>query len=225
MNATGITRNQSGAQLVFATAEPGRHTLPDLPYAYDALEPHIDANTMLPHHSIHHQGYVNGLNEAELGLVEARASNNFATIAKLERALAFHGSGHNNHLIFWQNMNAAELAKETPTGALAAQIQRDFGSLDNLKAQFNAAAASVEGNGWGALVYHPIFQRLYVTSLLNHQNLTLVGSIPLLLLDVWEHAYYLKYQNRRAEYIKNWWKVVDWSDVERRFEAAANFGA
>ncbi len=202
------------------TIEIGKHTLPSLPYSYDALEPFIDAKTMELHHNKHHQAYVNGLNAAELALREARDKENFSSIAALERAIAFHGSGHNNHLIFWSNMNAKGLAKTAPEGNLADAINRDFGSLNNLRAQFNATSATVEGNGWGVLAYHPGFNRLYTLSVLNHQNLSVTGAIPLLMLDVWEHAYYLNYQNRRPDYIANWWNVVDWKNVEERFATA-----
>jgi len=201
-----------------APAIPGAHVLPPLPYAYDALEPHIDAETMRLHHDKHHAGYVKGLNAAEVGLADARKSGDFSGLAKLERALAFHGSGHYNHLLFWNTMKPVAQVKVRPTGALARQINRDFGSLNNMKAQFQAAAAKVEGNGWGVMVYHPGFNRLYTLSILNHQNSMLTGAISLLICDVWEHAYYLKYQNKRGDFLKAWWNVVDWSTAEEIFD-------
>jgi len=204
--------------------EVGKHELPKLAYSYDALEPYIDAKTMELHHSKHHQAYVNGLNEAEIALAEARSAGNFKTIGALERALAFHGSGHANHKLFWNAMAPKDKAKPAPEGTLLAQVNRDFGSLDQFKAQFNAASIAVEGNGWGVLAYHPAFNRLYTLGVMNHQNLSVLGAVPLLLLDVWEHAYYLNYQNRRADYVSNWWNVVNWANAEERFASALKLG-
>ena len=194
------------------------HELPPLPYPYDALEPHIDKQTMELHHDKHHQGYVNGLNAAEDKLASARESGDFAAIATLERMVAFHGCGHINHCIFWENMGPKGGGQ--PGGDLAKQISKDFRDFERFKKQFTQASATVEGNGWGVLAYNPFLGKLYTLGMLNHQNLSLTGSIPLLLLDVWEHAYYLKYQNRRADYITAWWNVVNWKDVEARFTKA-----
>jgi Fe-Mn family superoxide dismutase len=205
-------------------AGPGNHLLAPLPYPFDALEPFIDAATMELHHDKHHAAYVKGLNAAELALADAREKNDFEKIAALEGALAFHGSGHANHTIFWANMAPKVKAKIAPTGALLDTVVREFGGLDALKAQMSAAATRVEGNGWGALVWHPGFQRLYTLGIMNHQNMGLTGTLPLLLCDVWEHAYYLKYQNKRSDYISAWWNVVDWADVEARFTAARMAG-
>ncbi|MFQ6049106.1 MAG: superoxide dismutase [Phycisphaerae bacterium] len=197
------------------------HKLAPLPYPYDSLEPFIDEQTMRLHHGKHHQGYVDGLNKAEQALADARESGKFAAVQQLERLLAFHGSGHFNHAMFWQNMAPAGRAGGgEPSGALAEQIGKDFGSFAAFKAQFSAASVAIEGNGWGCLGWQRVAGRLYVQTIMNHQNLTLVGSIPLLLLDVWEHAYYLKYQNRRADYVQAWWNVVNWADVAARFEKA-----
>jgi Fe-Mn family superoxide dismutase len=194
------------------------HELPPLPYDYAALEPHIDEQTMRLHHDKHHAAYVAGLNAAEEKLAAARAGGDFGAIAALERAIAFHGCGHLNHCIFWENMGPKGGGE--PGGDLLKQIQKDFGDFGKFKAQFTQAAATVEGNGWSVLVYQPMLGKLYTLGMLNHQNLSLTGSIPLLLLDVWEHAYYLKYQNKRADYIAAWWNVVNWKDAEARFAAA-----
>ncbi|MFH0983053.1 MAG: superoxide dismutase [Planctomycetota bacterium] len=196
------------------------HVLPPLPYDYGALEPHIDEQTMRLHHGKHHAAYVAGLNAAEEKLTAARASGDYASIAAFERAVAFHGCGHVNHCIFWENM--APRAGGEPAGDLLKKINEDFGDFAKFKAQFTQAAATVEGNGWGVLVYQPLLGKLYTLGMMNHQNLSLTGSIPLLLLDVWEHAYYLKYQNKRADYITAWWNVVNWKDVEARFKKAAS---
>jgi len=194
------------------------HELPPLPYDYKALEPHIDEQTMRLHHDIHHKGYVDGLNAAEAKLASMRDSGDFAAVQAVQRALAFHGSGHFNHCIFWENMGPK--GGGTPGGDLASQINKDFGSFDKFQAHFSQAATTVEGNGWGVLGWHPMAGRLLVLASMNHQNQGVHGTIPLLMLDVWEHAYYLKYQNKRAAYVKEWWNVVNWENVAQRLDAA-----
>ena len=196
------------------------HELPPLPYAYDALEPYIDEQTMRLHHDIHHEGYVKGLNNAEAKLAEARASGDFALVKHWSREAAFHGSGHLLHSIFWPNMIAASEAKSAPEGPLAEAIDSAFGSFEAFKAQFIAAAIAVEGSGWGILAYRPADDTLVILTAEKHQNLTQWGVIPLLVLDVWEHAYYLKYQNRRGEYVKNFFNIIAWDDVAARYDEA-----
>lgn len=198
-------------------ADKGEYVLPPLPYAPDALEAAIDAQTMQLHHGKHHQGYVNGLNATLKKLAEARAAGDFGLIQHLSRQVAFHGGGHALHTIFWKNMSPTPTQ---PTGQLEAALQRDFGSVDGFKAHFSAAAAAVEGGGWGILGLCPMSHRLVVLQGENQQKLTIWGMTPLLVLDVWEHAYYLRYQNRRGDYVKAWWSVVNWDDVARRFAAA-----
>ncbi len=197
------------------------YELPPLPYPYEALEPHIDAKTMQVHHDLHHKAYVDGLNKALEGLAKARESNDFAAVQQLSRLVAFHGGGHSNHTIFWNNLApAGKGGGGEPGGDLSAQIRKDFGDFAKLKAHFQAAAVAVEGNGWGVLAWQPALGALTVQTMMNQQNLTILGSAPLLLLDVWEHAYYLKYQNRRAEYVTAFWNIVNWKDVEARFAKA-----
>ena len=196
------------------------HELPPLPYAYDALEPYIDEQTMRLHHDIHHNGYVAGLNAAEAKLAEARAAGDFSAVKHLSREAAFHGSGHLLHSIFWPNMIAASEAKAGPDGELGAAIDRDFGSFDAFKGQFVAASVAVEGSGWGILAYRPADDTLVILTAEKHQNLTQWGVVPLLVLDVWEHAYYLKYQNRRAEYVNGFFNIINWDDVAARFADA-----
>jgi Fe-Mn family superoxide dismutase len=196
------------------------HELPPLPYPYDALEPHIDEQTMRLHHDIHHAGYVKGLNNAEAKLAEARAAGDFALVKHWSREAAFHGSGHLLHSIFWPNMISASEAKSAPGGALAEAIERDFGSFEAFKAQFIAAATAVEGSGWGILAYRPSDDALVILTAEKHQNLTQWGVIPLLVLDVWEHAYYLKYQNRRGEYVKNFFNIINWENVAASYKEA-----
>ncbi|MCK6455405.1 MAG: superoxide dismutase [Phycisphaerae bacterium] len=198
------------------------YELPPLPYPYEALEPHIDAKTMQIHHDLHHKAYVDGLNKALEGLAKARESNDFAAVQQLSRLVAFHGGGHSNHTIFWNNMApAGKGGGGEPTGDLAAAIRKDFGDFAKFKAHFSAASTAVEGNGWGVLAWQPALGSLTIQTMMNQQNLTILGSIPLLLLDVWEHAYYLKYQNKRAAYVEAWWNVVNWKDVEARFAKAS----
>jgi Fe-Mn family superoxide dismutase len=196
------------------------HQLAPLPYEYDALEPYIDEQTMRLHHDIHHAGYVSGLNNAESKLAEARTAGDFALVKHWSREAAFHGSGHLLHSIFWPNMIAADKAKAAPSGELAGAIERSFGSFEAFKAQFIAASIAVEGSGWGILAYRPDDEALVILTAEKHQNLTQWGVVPLLVLDVWEHAYYLKYQNRRGDYVKGFFNIINWDDVAARFEQA-----
>jgi Fe-Mn family superoxide dismutase len=196
----------------------GGHTLPPLPYAYNALEPHIDEQTMRCHHDVHHKSYVDGLNKAEKALAEARKTGNFDLVKHWERETAFNGAGHYLHTIFWNAM--APNGGGNPSGALAQQIKQDFGSIDAFKQQFSAAAEKVEGGGWAILVWSPRSHRLEILQAEKHQNLSQWDVVPLLPLDVWEHAYYLKYGPERRKYIDAWWNVVNWPHVSERFAAA-----
>ncbi|MGN7764580.1 Fe-Mn family superoxide dismutase [Paenibacillus sp. 22594] len=196
----------------------GGHTLPPLPYAYNALEPYIDEKTMRIHHDKHHQSYVDGLNKAEKKLAEARKTRDFDLVKHWERELAFNGAGHYLHTIFWNVMSPQGGGR--PTGALLDAIEHSFGSYDAFKEQFTEAANKVEGGGWAILVWSPRSRRLEILTAEKHQNLSQWDVVPLLTLDVWEHAYYLKHQNNRADYIKDWWKVVNWPYVSERFTAA-----
>ncbi len=196
-----------------------QYKLPDLPYEYNALEPYIDEETMKLHHGKHHAAYVNGLNSALAKLEEAREKGDFSNIQALTRLLAFHGSGHIMHCLFWESMCAASKSKEPTNGALFEALVRDFSSLESFKKQFSAAAAAVEGSGWAALAYEPKAKKLIILQIENHQKQVFQGSVPLLVLDVWEHSYYVKYQNRRPEYIKNWWNVVNWEKIEKSLQS------
>jgi len=197
----------------------GNYVLPPLPYAYDALEPFIDEQTMRLHHDIHHAGYVRGAN---------RALEKLRTIAKGDgdrpyskhwaREMAFHGSGHAMHLLFWNCM--AEDGGGVAKGALAKAIRLDFGSFEGFAELFRAVSGSVEGSGWGILGYERVSGSLIVFQAEKHQNLSVQGTLPLLAVDVWEHAYYLKYQNKRADYVKAFMKVINWDYVGARYAAA-----
>ncbi|MFC5470790.1 Fe-Mn family superoxide dismutase [Cohnella suwonensis] len=196
----------------------GGHTLPPLPYSYKALEPYIDEKTMRIHHDKHHQSYVDGLNKAEKKLEEARRSGDFDLVKHWERELAFNGAGHYLHTLFWDIMSPRGGGK--PKGELLAEIERSFGSYDAFKKQFTEAANKVEGGGWAILVWSPRSHRLEILTAEKHQNLSQWDVVPLLPLDVWEHAYYLKHQNDRAAYVKDWWNVVYWPYVEERYAKA-----
>lgn len=198
----------------------GGHTLPPLPYSYEVLEPTISREIMSLHHKKHHQGYVDGLNKAEKMMAHARENGDFDLIKHWEREAAFHGSGHYLHTIFWNVMSPNGGGK--PSGRLMKQITTDFGSYDNFKKHFSEAANSVEGVGWAILVWAPRAHRLEILQTEKHQVLTQWDTIPLLVLDVWEHAYYLQYKNERKSYVDNWWNIVHWKEVEHRFDASSN---
>ncbi|MSS84462.1 superoxide dismutase [Actinomycetaceae bacterium WB03_NA08] len=200
------------------------YVLPDLPYAYDALEPHISAEIMELHHSKHHQAYVDGANAALAALEAAREAGDLAAINLHEKNLAFHLGGHSNHSVFWKNMTPE--AKAGPEGALKDAIDKSFGSLDNFKKQFTAAAMGLQGSGWAVLAYDTISGGLVTFQLYDQQGNVPVGTVPLLMLDMWEHAFYLDYKNVKAKYVEAWWNVVNWDDVEARYDrATANFGS
>ena len=193
--------------------------LPDLPYAYDALEPFLNAETLHLHHDKHHQAYVNAYNEAEEKVKGAQKSGDFGALRASCDALAFNYSGHLLHSLFWTNMKPG--GGGVPSGNLSAQIVKDFGSVDTFKAQFLAATNSVQGSGWGILAWEPLGQSLVVLQAEKHQNLAMWGATPVLVLDVWEHAYYLQYQNRRADFTGGFFQhVVNWDDVAARLAAA-----
>jgi len=197
----------------------GGHVLPNLPYAYNALEPYIDKEIMELHHKKHHQSYVDGLNKAENMLAKARGDGDFQLVKHWSRELAFHGSGHYLHTIFWNNMNPKGGGE--PKGALLEEIKKYFGSFQAFKNHFTEAAKAVEGAGWTILVWSPRSRHLEILQSERHMLLTQWDTIPLLALDVWEHAYYLQYKNDRATYVNNWWNIVNWRDVEQRFLQAS----
>ena len=199
------------------------HELPKLPYAYDALEPHIDARTMEIHHTKHHQAYITNLNAALEKAPELKQKSLEELLRGIQQvpeairtAVRNHGGGHANHTLFWQIM--APKAGGPPTGRLGEAIAKVFGGFDTFREQFNAAAAGRFGSGWAWLVVKD--GTLAVESTANQDSPLMDGKTPILGLDVWEHAYYLKYQNRRPDYVAAWWNVVHWDEVARRFEAA-----
>jgi Fe-Mn family superoxide dismutase len=195
------------------------HELPPLPYAYDALEPYYDEETLHLHHDKHHQAYVNGLNAAEEQVAKMLKAGDFAGARAACDALAFNGSGHILHSLFWTNMKPG--GGGDPSGELADALKKQFGSVDDFRKLFLAATDSVQGSGWGILAYRKADDALVVLQAEKHQNLTQWGVTPLLALDVWEHAYYLKYQNRRSEFTKAFMEhLVNWDDVAKRLREA-----
>ena len=201
---------------------PGRHALPPLPYSYEALEPYINREIMKLHYTVHHQTYVDGLNKAETKMKEAREQDDYDLLKHWEREAAFHGSGHYLHTIFWYNMKPNGGGE--PTGELLDFIKRDFGSFGLFKKEFTEAAKKVEGVGWAILVWSNRAHRLEILQSERHMILTQWDTIPLLVLDVWEHAYYLQYKTDRPAYVNNWWNLVNWADVSQRFEQARKIG-
>lgn len=196
-----------------------KHTLPDLQYDFNALEPYISADIMKIHYEKHHATYVNNLNVAEEKLAEAQAKGDTSAIISLIPALRFNGGGHINHSIFWQNLGPK--TEEAPTGDLKEAIQRDFGSFENLKNQLSTASVAVQGSGWGWLGYNKQTGRLQVATCPNQDPLeATTGLVPLFGIDVWEHAYYLQYKNVRPDYVKAVWNVANWKDISKRFVAA-----
>lgn len=193
-----------------------QYTLPPLPYDYDALEPHIDEQTMRLHHDKHHQAYVNGLNAAVTAIREmaGQESADDAKLYGLQRNLSFNYGGHLMHSVFWATLAAPREGNHAPAGELAGVIDSAFGSFDNFKRLFKATAAGVKGSGWGVLVYDPIGDRVHIKAMNDQDAYFPPGGLPILGLDVWEHAYYLKYQNNRAAYIDAWWNVVDWEAAD-----------
>ena len=195
-----------------------KYTLPELPYDYSALEPHISATIMELHHSKHHQTYVNGANTTLDLLAEAREKGDFANINRLQKDLAFNLGGHTNHSIFWTNLSPN--GGDKPTGDLEAAIDDQFGSFDAFRGQFTAAALGVQGSGWAGLFWDSIGENLLIQQFFDQQGQIVAGTVPLLLLDVWEHAYYLDYKNVRADYVKAFWNIANWADAQERFAAA-----
>ncbi len=194
------------------------YTLPDLDYDYGALEPHISAQIMQLHHDKHHAAYVAGANTALEKLAAARESGDFAAINKLEKDLAFHLGGHINHSVFWKNMSPEGGGR--PDGEIAAAIDEFFGSFEGFQKQFNEVANGLQGSGWSVLVWDTLGQRLNINQLFNQQDNLPVGQLPVLQLDMWEHAFYLQYLNVKGDYVKAWWNVVNWADVTERFTKA-----
>ncbi|WP_410871640.1 superoxide dismutase [Nocardia sp. A7] len=198
------------------------YTLPELDYDFGALEPHISGQINEIHYTKHHAAYVAGANKALEQLEEARESGDLAAILLLEKNLAFHLGGHYNHSVWWKNLSPN--GGDQPDGDLAAAIADQFGSFDKFRAQFTAAANGLQGSGWAVLGYDTLGQKLLTFQLYDQQSNVPTGIIPLLQVDMWEHAFYLQYKNVKADYVTAFWNVVNWADVQDRFARAVGQG-
>ena len=194
------------------------YTLPELPYSPGALEPHYSGEIVALHHDKHHAAYVKGANDTLDAMAAARAAGDFATINMLSRSFAFHVSGHVLHSIFWTNMSPDGGGR--PEGDLADAITEHFGSFEAMQAQLTAVTVNVQGIGWGALTWEPVSSRLVIEQIHDHQGNVGTGSVPLLVIDSWEHAYYLQYKNVKVDFVKAFWNITNWPDVADRFATA-----
>jgi Fe-Mn family superoxide dismutase len=194
------------------------YSLPDLAYDYGQLEPHLIGKIVELHHDKHHAAYVTGANTTLEKLHDARQKEDFSTINQLEKSLAFHISGHKLHSILWTNMSPD--GGGDPTGDAGAQIETDFGQFSQLQKHFNAATLGVQGSGWGVLSWEPLAGQLIVQQVYDHQGEHAQGGVPVLVCDIWEHAFYLQYENRKAEWVAAFWNLINWDDVNRRLADA-----
>jgi superoxide dismutase, Fe-Mn family len=199
-----------------------RYVLPDLEYDFAALEPHISGKIMELHHNKHHKAYVDGANKALEQLQEARQKSSFDAVGSLERTLAFNVSGHVLHSLFWRNL--APKAGGRPSGELAQTLDRHFGNFDAFKQQLSKTAATIQGSGWAALMWDTLAQQLVITQIHDHQSSTIQGAVPLMVLDAWEHAYYLQYFNEKVKFFDAVWNLWNWNDIAQRLADARHFG-
>jgi len=216
-DAVKMTAPVTNAALLPGTFAAGQYTLPKLPYAYDALDPAYEKRTLEIHHDKHHAGYVRGLNATLAKLADAREAGEFADVKALSRNLAFHGSGHVLHSMFWHSMTPGGSKCE---GEIAKAMAAGFGSAQAGMDQFGAATKAVEASGWGVLAWEPLADRLLVLQAEKHQNLAIWGAVPLLVCDVWEHAYYLQYANQRGDWVKAFMSLANWPFAAARLTAA-----
>lgn len=190
------------------------YALPELSYGYDALEPHVSREVLELHHDAHHAAYVKGANETLDKLEDARRERRFDYIGQLAKSLAFNVAGHVLHSLLWKNLTPN--GNRSPDGELKAQLERDFDGFTSFKEQLTAAAAAVQGSGWGALSWEPLGRRLVVEQVYDHQGNTGNSTVPILVVDMWEHAYYLQYRNKKAAWLDAFWQLVSWTDVAER---------
>lgn len=221
IGTAGAKKPEIPPQLKGYDEDKGQYILPPLPYKPDELEPHIDKATMELHHDKHHAGYVAGANKAMTELWQIRDGGDAALVKHWARELSFHLSGHVNHTLFWNMMAPpGKGGGGQPTGKLADAITRDFSSVDKFVAHFKSNAQQVDGSGWGWLIFDTVSKRLMLIQMEKQEDKFVPGSIPILGVDVWEHAYYLKHQNKRADYINAFMNVINWKFCEQLFEAA-----
>ncbi len=206
-NVSGNSQHQSSLT---------KHSLPPLPYPNDALEPYIDSRTLELHHGKHHKAYVDGLNKAEEELQKARLNNDFSLIQHWSKQLSFHGAGAYLHKLYWESMSPN--GGGIPSDSLGKMIEKSFGDLKSFKAQFSAAARTVEASGWALLAYRYSDDSLIIYQVENHQKLSPWNVAPIMCIDVWEHAYYLKYQNKRADYVDGFWNFINWKEIEAKLQ-------
>lgn len=211
-NEPSLPDSQS-VRMLRSMFQDGKYVLPELPYAYDALEPHLDAQTMELHHSKHQQAYVNNLNKTLDTFAKLRETNDLepARVSALSRDISFNAGGAILHTLFFGILGPSV---EHPDNSFTQDVTRQYGSLEKFKSHFTQVASGVKGSGWAMACYEPVADQIYITESGDQDLRIIPTSIPVLLIDVWEHAYYLKYQNRRAEYIKAWWNVVNWTQVD-----------
>jgi Fe-Mn family superoxide dismutase len=195
-----------------------KYILPDLEYDFGALEPHVSGQIMQLHHDKHHAAYVKKANETLEQLDEARDKSDFTRIGGLEKALAFNLSGHVLHSLFWRNLTPKGGGR--PTGDLASAINRDFGKFEGFQKQINEVSGTIMGSGWGALVYEPMAGRLLTCQIYDHQSNLAQAGVPLLVIDAWEHAYYLQYKTEKTKFFEAVWNLWNWDDVAQRYDAA-----
>jgi superoxide dismutase, Fe-Mn family len=198
------------------------YTLPDLPYDYGALQPAMSGEILELHHSRHHAAYVKGANDTLDQLAEAAGTAGPALTVGLEKTLAFNLSGHVLHSIFWKNLSPD--GADRPDGELAEAISEHFGSFESFSRRLSAATTGVQGSGWGILGYEPVSGRLIIEQVYDHHGNVGQGTVPLLVFDAWEHAYYLQYRNVRPDYVTRLWDLVNWADVAARYQAAKAAG-
>ncbi len=203
-----------------AEKEKTSYQIPDLPYDFNALEPVISAEIMELHYSKHHKGYVTNLNAALEKYHEAETRKDVASMIAFQQAIKFNGGGHINHSIFWTILTPVAKAGQGPKGELAKMIERDFSSFDAFKEKFNTLTTGIQGSGWGWLGYNKNLKRLELTTCGNQDPLSTQNLVPILGVDVWEHAYYLQYKNVRADYVKAIWQIFNWANIEERFNKA-----
>ncbi|HEY9047224.1 MAG TPA: superoxide dismutase [Ohtaekwangia sp.] len=203
------------------TDKDGNFALQSLPYNENFLEPSMDQETVHLHYTFHHGDAVKAANKDLQMIKKSMDENNLETVDYWTKKLSFHLSSHILHTIFWTNLTNK---KTDPSGVLLKQIEKDFGSYDKLKALISKTSKGVDGNGWGILGYQPYTQKLTILQCENHEKLTQWGVIPILVIDVWEHSYYLKYRNRRAEFVDNLFPIINWDNVAERFNVALKIG-
>jgi Fe-Mn family superoxide dismutase len=191
------------------------YALPELGYGYDALEPHLSREALQLHHEAHHAAYVKGANDTLENLEDARRERQFEHIGQLEKNLAFNVAGHVLHSLLWKNL-APGGSDGAPAAELARAIEKDFGTYEAFKEHLTAAAAAVQGSGWGALSWEPLGGRLLVEQVYDHEGNTGNATVPILVVDMWEHAYYLQFRNKKAAWLDAYWELVNWTDVAER---------